>query len=460
MDSENTNSSKSNNSRLIIIGLLVLIGIGALYFFFSDKKTSAEPSTISGEIDFNGITPADASDSELGEIKLLARPYEEEGAEFVDTNTNIAFEDKAGWEWAEAKQGTTYELIAEVYYRDVLIKKSSRLIATAPAHNVVVVFNINEDDIPESVRADSNVDSAPEQSTVSGIIIINGYIPSGSTVSIFGRKSGSQDEYKEALTNLPASSGMSIRYDQAATGQTYEYQAELYDSSGTFIGQSNYLTVTAPASNEVITINSSATAPSEKTTIEGTIQLNGQLEQNSTVLLLQRNHTQTDFQVIKRYPANKSINFSWPDAQQGVAYDLTAALQVNEQNTATGNIVTITAPASSVTIRIDTNFNINPPTSAPTAACGSADSTNHYNAKISLPQVSGARQYYLEVGTSAGANNVFKQTVNPNSDATVFIPAETQHFARYAFTTCTDCDINDTTNWSGWSPTLGFKCPQ
>ena len=451
---------KSPLLRYLLIGAIVLLGIGAVFFFFSKNQTSAEPSTISGQIDYNGLKPTGKEDTSLVKVKLIARPYGQ-GGEFETLNVDVPLEDNANWKWTKAEVGKTYEIISEITYKDVSVKKSSRAVATAPAGGIVLVFNITKEDI-DAVKNQgaSSETNTSDPATVSGAIAINGFIPTGSVVNIYGRKAGTKDEFKEALSNLPAKSTMAFAYKNAVAGETYEYQAELYNANDVFIGQSNYLTVTAPANNEIVTINSTAQAPSQKATITGNIRLNGSLQQGSTVLLLQRKSGQSDYQVINRYPANKSIDYTWDGATAGVIYDITAALQVNEQNTATGNMVTVTAPATGVNLTIDTNFNLQPPTSTPQVSCGSADATNHFNATISVPQIETAKKYHLEIGTSAGANNTLNQSLQPNQTANIYIPAESPYFARYAYTACTDCQIDDPTNWSGWSPTLGFKCPQ
>jgi hypothetical protein len=449
--------SKPNHSRYIVIGLIIVLGLGLLYLLFGSSRTQAEPSTISGEIDFNGISPADAKNPSLGKITLLAREHDS-STEYTDTGITIPFEDRSTWNWETADSGKSYDLKAQTFYKGVLIKESMPVVATAPATNIRIVFNITSADIPEEIRDATPVE--PSTTVVSGVITINGFIPTGSTVNIYARIAGTEDKFVEAISDIPAKNGVVFEAENAIAGETYEYQAELYTANGTFIGQSAYLTVTAPAANEVIIINSTATTPTTSATISGTITLNGPFEQNSTVIVLQRKSGDTEFTLIDRYPATRSVDFSWADAQSGVAYDISSALQVNEANTATGNVVTVTAPAAGVRLLIDSNFNLTPPNQTPSVSCGDPDGTNHFNAQVSLPQMQDAKKYYLEVGTSAGANNTFKGTIQPNTSATVYIPADSPNFTRYAYTACTDCDIADTSNWSGWSPTLGFQCPQ
>lgn len=461
--SAQSQSAKPNYVRFVVIGALVVLGLGLLLLLM-DNRSGSEPATVSGMVDFNGITPEDAKNPELGKIKLLSRESGDEGGMYTNTLAEIPFSDNGLWTWNTALSGTTYDLKAEVYYKDTLIKTSLPVTATAPATGIILRFNVELSDIPESIRPTVAPESPenPEEVSkvgVSGVVTINGFIPSGSRVDFFARIAESDTEFQPVGEPLPAANGVRFDFENADPGVTYEYQAELYNSADTFIGQSTYLTVTAPASNEVVVINSTATPPSQAAAISGTITLNGSLVQNSTVILLQRKAGESDYSVVDRFAPTRTIEYKWSDAVGGTAYDITAALQVNEANTATGNVRTVTAPASDVAITIDTGVNLPAPTQTPSVACGDADATNHFNAVVSLPQIGAAKKYYLEVGTSAGANNTFRGEVNPNATATVFVPASSPHFARYSYTSCTDCDITDTTNWAGWSPTLGFQCP-
>jgi hypothetical protein len=458
---DTSNTSKNKTSRFLVIGLVILLGFGLLYLLFG-KGAKAEPATISGSIDFNGIKPSDANNPDLGEIKLMTRLNGASG-DYTDTGVQIPFEDKVQWSWNEAEAGKTYDVIAEVYYKDFLIQKSKQVTVTAPASSIALIFNVSLEDVPEQIRP-TVAPTQPEEeekeyATISGTYVINGFVPNGSTISVFARLEGETTDFNEVKSGIPAQSGSSFAYDTAIAGTTYEVQAELYDSAGSFIGQSPYISITAPASNERIVINSTAVPPAQKATVSGTVNLNGPVQQNSTILVLQRKSGDTDYTEVNRYPAKSSVSFEWTDAVAGTTYDVTAALQVNETNTATGNVATVAAPASGVTITIDTNFNLPAPNSTPTKDCGSADQTNHFNVRVSVPQIEGAKKYNLEVGTSAGANNTYNGTLNPDTSATIYIQANSPFFARYRYTACTDCDTSNSSNWSGWSPTLGFQCP-
>lgn len=444
--SSNGSSSKSTKSKKfgIFIGIALVVFVAVLGFelFFNSAKNP--PSSISGRLDFNGIKPADQPNQALS-IKLMQREKGE--LEFRDTGVSIPVADRAEWSWTGALSGITYELQAYGYFGTQKFTSSNIIVATAPATDLNLTFNVTMEDVPQELRPTPtpapDVVVKPVEASVSGSIIINGFLPSGSFVTIFGRKAGDENTFQPALERLPAKTGMTWSFNQAEAGVTYDYQAELYNSAGMFIGESPYITVTAPAANEVVTINSMATQPSVPAVISGVVRLQGPVAQNSTILVLQRKVGDTEFSVINRYPAVTNTAWSWSNAVSGTRYEITAPLQVNEQNTASGNTQTVAAPAADVNITIDTGLNLSAPTQLVSVDCGVPDGTNHYNARISIPQQNGAQLYYLEVGTSAGSGNIFANTVKPNQVTTVYIPGNSPHFARYSFSACTDCNLKE-----------------
>lgn len=445
-------NNKKTFSILGLIVVIILVFVG--YRLLTGGTTKTSTAIVSGTINFNGLKPAE-NPNQAASIKLMQRAKGQ--ADFSDTGVSVPVADQAEWRWENAATGTTYELKANGYIGDQLLKSTNTIITTAPASDQVLTFNITTVDLPENLRP--TPPAAPEPVSVNGTLVINGFIPAGATVTIYGRPTGTTADYQAAVENIPAKNGANWTYNNATAGETYDYQAELYTSTGDFIGQSTYLTVTAPAANEIVTINSSAAAPSQTAAISGTVKLQGPVDQNSTILLLQRKAGEAEYTPVNRYPAANNTAWSWDGAVSGTTYDITAALQVNEQNTATGEVVTVSAPAEAVVITIDTGVNLAAPTQTVSVNCGPPDGTNHHNASVSIPQYEGAQLYYLEVGTSAGANNTYADTVKPNQSATVFVAASSPYFARYSYTACTDCNVKDKGNWAGWSPTLGFQCP-
>ena len=100
-----------------------------------------------------------------------------------------------------------------------------------------------------------------------------------------------------------------------------------------------------------------------------------------------------------------------------------------------------------------------------TATCGDRDSTGNYNAVVSYAEVKNVQGYFAQVGTTAGGNDVYSEYIIPPADNSgpnidVFVKENVDYFTQYAYTYCSTCNQHDTQNWSAWSPTLGFKCPE
>jgi len=387
-------------------------------------------------------------------IKLMQRESGSD-ASFTDTGISIPFEDTAMWTWSGAEAGMTYDLRADVSYKNAFIKSSTIASTTAPSTGVALRVSILATDIPDYIIEQTLV-------PISGSVQLNGYVPGGSLVKIFAREEGTQGDFIPVVNNLTAQNGAKWVWDTATAGTSYEMQAEMYTSTGTFIGESVYVVIAAPAQNEKFVINSTAVPPVSKATISGTVKVNGPIVQGSTVLLLQRKSGTSEYTEFQRLPAQSQVSFTWNNAASGSIYDIQAALQVNEQNSSTSNTATITAPASSLKLELNTNNSVSAPTQLPQISCGSPDATGGHNVTISYPNVSQAKQYWIEAGTQPGLRDIFGEVVpaasNQSVDKNVYLKSDTNSYTRYAYSMCSDCKVDDLQNWSGFSPTLGFRC--
>ncbi len=50
------------------------------------------------------------------------------------------------------------------------------------------------------------------------------------------------------------------------------------------------------------------------------------------------------------------------------------------------------------------------------------------------------------------------QTKKSDPTMEVYVKDGTKYYTQYAYSHCTACDLKDSQNWSGYSPTLGFVC--
>jgi len=183
----------------------------------------------------------------------------------------------------------------------------------------------------------------------------------------------------------------------------------------------------------------------------------------STVLVLGKLPSDAKWLEIERVTAKSGTTFKWNKATKGQRYELVATLQEAEQSVATSNVLTTVGPSDDVVLTINSNLRLDPPSSGPSVSCGSADSSGNYNAVITASTVEEAEAYYLEVGTTANSNDVAKEVITGGStEAKMNVYAENgkNYYSRYAYTYCADCDVYDIQNWSGFSPTLSFTCPE
>lgn len=220
---------------------------------------------------------------------------------------------------------------------------------------------------------------------------------------------------------------------------------------------------TAPTPTPTQAAQAPQVPPAQAASVSGTLKIEGAVVQNTTALFLQRKVGELTYTAFDRQPAVDGLEWSFDEAMAGQTYEITATLQVSEQDKATGSVVTVDAPASNQQLYVGSELNLPAPPSMPEVSCGSADNTGGFNATMTYPSVENAAGYYYQVGVNPGEDGVDKGAIKAEElvapKAVVYVKANTDHYSRYAYTLCSDCNVYDTQNWSAWSPTLGFKCP-
>ncbi len=202
--------------------------------------------TISGTLDLNGYIPEGSTVSVLGK---------EKGAD--DSTYTVLGRgpavDGRKLSWNAAKSGTYYTFIGQLYNPGgVMIGESEELTTVAPASNQTLIIDSTE--------------VAPAQIvSITGVVKLNGPTQPNSTILLLQRKPGEQNY--TAFDRIAAVNNSNWSWDKAESGQQYEISASLQvDEKDTSVG--NVLRLTAPASGEVITINTnfSLTPPTQKPT--------------------------------------------------------------------------------------------------------------------------------------------------------------------------------------------------
>lgn len=466
---------------LFLLILTVLSLSTTLFLLVKDNSTTNfsnanVKSLISGTFDINGVIPTGASVI-INQKEALA----------TSTSTtapqNFPAVDQGTWSLENTIAGKSYVITADIIVAGKVIAKSDPVEVTAPATNETIVFNI-----PEIHPTGTAV--------ISGDILVDGYIPPDATISIKG-KMLSEATYTSIASNLPAQQTQYMSYASATAGQTYEIIGVLLDKNGQQIGVSPTIEVSAPALHEKLTINSQAQPPATPTPtsvpptqpiiatitqtptpipqptptptpimISGDIQFNGVAPANSRIVILEKAYNTQQYQVaVDNITPTNGATWEWTGAQLGIWYNIIAVLKQKQSDGTDTDIAlsqtqSIAAPGANVSLTINSGIVLSPPNGPITASCGNL-SNNVWGGQMSYASVDNAQSYWLEVGTSEGANDVYNSFQNTNGQsnqtANVNFNNGVTYYARYAYATSLNAAQPQ---FSPFSSTMQFICNQ
>lgn len=440
---------------IIIAVLVVVIGVGG-FFYFQKNKTSSPvtqqnlntvapntPTVISGTINLNGLVPAGAS------ISVSSRKVGDTTWNVVASN--LPPQDGASWSWNSALAGTAYELQGSVMVGGQPTVTSDPVTVVAPSTTASISL------------VGTTAPEAPAKASISGTFNLNGYFPSGSTITIGTRPVGGL-LFSPSLTGLSMTDNGSWSWNGANAGAAYDVQAYVQQGAAT-IASSAIQTITAPASNEVVTLNSTLTPPAPTPVgLSGTIQFNGPLPSNSTVSLGVRKTGTTNFQnVFNNVSASNGQSWSWNGASSGGSYDVQAYLWVNGTPYSQSQILTISAPASNETLTINAQVPPNSPPGGSINVSCQGQSNNMYQVNISYNtqnNLTNPQQFHVTLGYSVGSSELWNATALPSNPTqtqnmmTGYVLAQnTVAYAQYQYSTCANCGT-----YSAWSPSVQVSC--
>jgi len=486
---------KSNRFHIILIifGLMGVVAAGVLvgwigYRFFSPKlpplaagETPLNGSIISGSIQYNGVRPGTGSTTD-GKVVLYKRGLDE--VAFTQLSVDVPLVPEASWSWLEAVSGQTYELQASVEFAGREIARSNTIVVTAPASGEQLTFNVTEDQIPDDIQIlekellDGNLtnEAVPTPTlivltnpsptpklpvSISGRVNLSGYIPPTARLVL---KAGLDSETLQDVTSdIEVKDNAVWVWSGAEAGKRYRVRLDVMDKDVIY-GKSDEVTVAAPASNQYLQLVSSAQPPvqpaGQRESITGKIDLNGPVANNSSILILQRLPGEKTYNVVARVPAGDGQTWSFDKASSSAQYEMTAALQVNNENTSTANALTVTAPASNVIFRINTNVSLDAPGQPSLLTCGTRKADGKWPAQVIFGHVQNANSYWFQVGTSAGKNDVYNERRNrtKNNEESILLDFEGNktYYVRYAQAQCTDCRSDQ--DYSGFSESVPMTC--
>lgn len=457
---------KRNSVIILAIGLIA--GAFAAYFIFNTTNNSSLLSTgknaeISGRFDVNGVIPQGVT------ITLLQRDPSQKGG-YTAIAQGLQFEDQATWNFPNAVSGKSYEIKASVVQDGKTLSESDPIFVTAPATDEAIGINV------ESQNGTANA-------VISGIVGINGYLPTGSTITIEGKLTNGSADYTKIISGVPAKDGQVVAYTTAVAGKTYSVRGTLYDGNGGEIGKSSVLQITAPAKNEVLDINSTAKAPVvvqptaqpaaataapvvSNGTISGSINFNGGAPANSRIVIFQRLSGQGNFQVaVDNITPVNGTNWQWNGAQVGTWYDMVAILKQKQSNgtdtdIATSSTQTFAAPASNEVFTLNSGFSLSSPNGNITITCGN-NNNNVFSAIVYFQSVPNAQGYWYQVGMTNGGAELYNQTgngtSNPLQQINVSMNRGTNYYARYAYSTIGNQPMGSS-QYSGFTGTTQISC--
>lgn len=467
---QNPQDTLEPNSRLFIPKNFILIGLACLtiitiltvFFIKTPKKAVISTAEISGNIAYTALKP---DPQDRGQVEIKYRKYNSNDS-FATFYTSAPY--NKSWDWKNAVSGQPYEIKADLVIDGKLVTSSEPLIVTAPADNQVLNLRVTWHNLPESV--------VREQTTsIKGEVSVNGYIPSDGNLLILA-KSGS-DSFQTVATIPNPRPKNSWIWEKTVPLKDYSMKAVLMKGN-TQIGGSQTITAAGGDNSINFTINSSAlpditpivkpvtavNTPTPQPTqgnITGLVNINGPEQENTSLLMLWRNPGDKDYQVITRInnPSHNGQTWNWNNQKIGKQYEITAVLQVNQQNSASAQSQVVTVPAQNINFTLNTGVVIPTPDGRVTVnACNNIGS-NQYNAVISFPKQNNAGNYWIQVGRSNSASDIFNSKIQPNSNnpqITIQINGNQSYYAQYAYSLCSGC--SEDSNFSNFSQSNAFSC--
>lgn len=451
------------NTTTLLIGVVVVLLAIIGYFLFINKTlfTKSGPVAITGTFNINGVVPEGAT------IAITEK-------ELNSTTTAATFTqglpatDQSTWNFPDAVSGTSYEIQALVQVNGKTVAHSTPLQVTAPADNETLVLNIESDN------------PTAEPAVISGYADVNGYIPTGATIQVQGKAVGDA-QYTTIASGLPAKSKQFMSYTTALSGTTYQVIGQMYDVNGVEIGTSSTLTVTAPAHDEVLIINSKAQPPATPTsapntptptvvatTLSGSINFNGAAPTNTRIVVFQRVSGQQNYQVaIDNITPQDSSTWRWNQANNATWYDIVAVLKQRQSNgtdedLARSNTVTVASPANNIQLTLNSGISLPAPTGTITVTCNSQSGSNAWNTTLNFQSApAGAQSYWFQIGTTNGGSDRMNTTQNSNNNPIQTIASTfqsgTTYYARYAYANVANAPAGST-EYSSFSSTTPLIC--
>lgn len=206
-------------------------------------------------------------------------------------------------------------------------------------------------------KSNSQLPLAPQTQSgyqISGGLEINGYLPNDSVIDIEAKPFNST-QFTVIVNNLRPADGHAWSWNEAKQNQAYVIRA-MVKSSGTVIAQSDPIIAVAPASGEILKINSSSQPKDQKlSVISGYLDLNGYIPPGSNVVVQAKNLTDSQAALITTtVPAVDGQTLYWDKAVLGTSYEIKGVLTGSNGKTISQSMpFVVSAPAYNEALRIN-----------------------------------------------------------------------------------------------------------
>lgn len=454
-----------DKSAIFIITFLIIVVIAG-FSAYSILTYSPKSASVSGTLSFPARKP---STSEHGIVVVKYRPYLSRG-EYLNTDASITYEDNASWSWNGAANGVSYELIAELLVDGVATKQSEPLVVTAPAQGQKLVLRLDE--LPSTTTA--------KNAKISGTIVLNGYIPSTSTIRLLaGEASGTTIAYKVVQTIVNPKPTNTFEWSNSVAGTPYKLRAALVADTKQS-SESDLVDVVGGEQSVVLTINSKAIAPlsfptttsttsstllATTSTIEGTVAITGPEDVDTAIVVYGRPLGSSSYTQFARITSPTHGGVVWKSGQLpiGGEYEVFSQLWVKGKLIADTRTQTVTVPATAVNFTLNTGIIVPNPGNTPQfRECKNESADHHWDAVLSIPRNPQERigLYWVWVGDQGGGHSLYSEKLSPADNADLYFTVRVNdgqyYYAQWAYSLCATC--KEDANFSKFSSGTRFYC--
>ncbi|HYK08538.1 MAG TPA: hypothetical protein VEW42_03525 [Candidatus Eisenbacteria bacterium] len=441
---------------LMVLSIAVVVVLATLgIFLFVKSPSSSTTPVVTGTqrqaVSMNGVVSFEGYIPEGAYISLAEKNETEGTQQYKEVVTGLTpIDGSINWNWTDATSGQNYLIKALLKVQGKTLQESPIVDVSAPATGVVL--NMSSQQVPPT----------PVTTSIGGQINLDGYAPSGSTLQVW-TKTVDAASYQQVAKGIVPSDNAAWSWANATSGTTYLIKAQLVDANNTVISTGDVDTATAPTSNELLNVYSTAKPPTPTVTgISGIITINGNIPPSSYITLATRVSGTTTFnQVASNINATNGVGFSWNAASSGQQYDVQAYLWSNSKPYAASNIITVTAPSTFDSLTINAQQPLQAPSSSTiNVSCGAQQNGNfqatiNYNTQGNLPN---AKSFNIVATLASQNNQVINTTVSPsnpttaqNLTTTFIFSSGATYYAQYAYST-------DGNTFSPLSPSIQFAC--